>query len=74
MTAVDPEMRKEWEESQKSNPMNSIMGGGQSGGPGNFDMAAFLAGSSSKDNSNNNNNNGGAAPSGGSKKDKAGRK
>lgn len=67
-------MRKEWEESQKSNPMNSIMGGGQPGGAGNFDMAAFLAGSS-KDNTNtNNNNNGGGAGSGGSKKEKGGRK
>lgn len=65
-------MRKEWEESQKSNPMNSIMGGGQSGGAGNFDMAAFLAGSSPKD-ANTNNNGGGTAP-GGSKKEKGGRK
>lgn len=36
-------MRAEWEEQQKNNPMNSIMGGGKSGG--NFDMAAFLSGS-----------------------------
>lgn len=62
-------MRKEWEESQKSNPMNSIMGGGQSPAS-NFDMAAFLAGSSSADN----NNNDGGAVSGGSKREKGGRK
>ena len=44
-------MRAEWEERQKSNPMNSLMGAasGQPGGPGGFDMAAFLAGSSKKD-------------------------
>jgi ER membrane protein complex subunit 7 len=45
-------MRAEFEERQKNNPMNSILGGGaQSGqGPiGNFDMAAFLAGSSKKE-------------------------
>lgn len=65
---VDPEMKKEWEESQKSNPMNSIMGGGQ-GGAGNFDMAAFLAGSSQKENTN-----GGGPSSGVSKKEKGGRK
>lgn len=47
---VDPEMRAEWEERQKENPMNSIMGAasGQNANPmGNFDMAAFLAGSGS---------------------------
>lgn len=44
-------MKAEWDERQKSNPMNSIMGSaGQPGaGVGNFDMAAFLAGSSKKD-------------------------
>lgn len=49
---VDPEMRAEWEERQKSNPMNSIMGAasgqGGAGGAGSFDMAAFLAGSAGK--------------------------
>lgn len=48
---MDPETRAEWEERQKENPMNSIMGGasGKSANPmGNFDMAAFLAGSGSK--------------------------
>jgi len=42
-------MRAEWEERQKSNPMNGIMGAatGQPGAAGGFDMAAFLAGSSS---------------------------
>jgi hypothetical protein len=46
-------MKKEWEESQKNNPMNSLMGGqqGAQSPMGNFDMAAFLAGSS-KDNGN----------------------
>lgn len=45
---VDPETRAEWEERQKENPMNAIMGAasGQNSNPmGNFDMAAFLAGS-----------------------------
>lgn len=45
-------MRAEWEERQKENPMNAIMGAasGQQGGSamGNFDMAAFLAGSGGK--------------------------
>ncbi|KAI1388828.1 uncharacterized protein F4822DRAFT_259283 [Hypoxylon trugodes] len=43
---MDPEMRAEWEEQQKNNPMNSIMGGQQSSANpmGNFDMAAYLAG------------------------------
>ncbi|KAL2127431.1 hypothetical protein VTI74DRAFT_10749 [Chaetomium olivicolor] len=48
---MDPEMRAEWEERQKENPMNALMGAasGQNANPmGNFDMAAFLAGSSSK--------------------------
>lgn len=43
-------MRAEWEERQKENPMNAIMGAasGQNANPmGNFDVAAFLAGSSS---------------------------
>jgi hypothetical protein len=43
---VDPEMRAEFEERQKSSPMNSILGGQQSGNPLDFDMAGFLAGSS----------------------------
>jgi O-acetylhomoserine/O-acetylserine sulfhydrylase len=50
---VDPEMKAEWEERQKTNPMNGIMGAatGQPGGNPmqNFDMAGFLAGSSKKD-------------------------
>ncbi|KAK3371771.1 hypothetical protein B0T24DRAFT_630380 [Lasiosphaeria ovina] len=50
---MDPEMRAEWEERQKTNPMNGIMGAatgqpGASSGVGNFDMAAFLAGTSAK--------------------------
>jgi O-acetylhomoserine/O-acetylserine sulfhydrylase len=50
---MDPEMKAEWEESQKANPMNSLMGAatGQAGANpvGNFDMAAFLAGSTKKE-------------------------
>jgi ER membrane protein complex subunit 7 len=49
---VDPEMRAEFEERQKTNPMNSLLGGGQPGAQGamgNFDMAAYLAGSNKKD-------------------------
>lgn len=46
---VDPEMKAEYEERQKKNPMNSLLGGasgGQAPTPmGNFDMAAYLAGS-----------------------------
>jgi len=47
-------MKADWEERQKTNPMNGIMGAatGQGGGGnpmGNFDMASFLAGSSKKD-------------------------
>ncbi|KAK4130926.1 hypothetical protein BT67DRAFT_389898 [Trichocladium antarcticum] len=48
---MDPEMRAEWEERQKENPMNAVMGAstGQGVNPlGNFDMAGFLAGSSAK--------------------------
>lgn len=44
-------MRAEWEEKQKENPMNSLMGAasGQNANPlSNFDMAAFLAGSGPK--------------------------
>ncbi|KAK0639330.1 hypothetical protein B0T16DRAFT_242277 [Cercophora newfieldiana] len=50
---MDPEMRAEWEERQKTNPMNNIMGAatGQSGAAGGFDMAAFLAGSAKKEDS-----------------------
>jgi hypothetical protein len=55
---MDPEMKAEWEEQQKKNPMNGIMGaatGGAGASPmGNFDMAGFLAGSGKKE---------GAAPS-----------
>ncbi|KAK2003100.1 O-acetylhomoserine ami [Colletotrichum falcatum] len=51
---MDPEMRAEFEERQKSNPMNSILGGGGDTGAnpmGNFDMAAFLAGTGKKEES-----------------------
>ncbi|OHE96119.1 hypothetical protein CORC01_08496 [Colletotrichum orchidophilum] len=51
MDNMDPEMRAEFEERQKSNPMNSLLGGGGGGGDANpmanFDMAGFLAGTSS---------------------------
>ena len=45
-------MRAEFEERQKTNPMNSLLTGAQPGGQGpmgNFDVAAFLAGSNKKD-------------------------
>ncbi|KAI0853695.1 hypothetical protein F5Y00DRAFT_223348 [Daldinia vernicosa] len=48
---MDPEMRAEWEEQQKNNPMSSLMGGGPQPGAnpmGNFDMAAYLAGQGAK--------------------------
>ncbi|KAI0013313.1 hypothetical protein F4779DRAFT_446244 [Xylariaceae sp. FL0662B] len=48
---MDPEMRAEWEEQQKKNPMGSLMGGGPQPGSspmGNFDMAAYLAGQNNK--------------------------
>ncbi|KAI1343983.1 Cys/Met metabolism PLP-dependent enzyme-domain-containing protein [Xylariaceae sp. FL0016] len=43
---MDPEMRAEFEEQQKKNPMANLMGGPQQGGNpmGNFDMAGFLSG------------------------------
>ncbi|KAM3456158.1 hypothetical protein NHJ6243_008306 [Beauveria neobassiana] len=49
---MDEETRAEWEASQKENPMNSLLGGGgqQPGSAlGNFDMAAYLAGSKKKE-------------------------
>ncbi|KAJ6780671.1 hypothetical protein PWT90_01331 [Aphanocladium album] len=50
---MDPETRAEWEATQKENPMNSILssaGGQQQANPlGNFDMAAYLAGSNKKE-------------------------
>lgn len=51
-TTVDPEMRAEWDERQKTNPMNNLLGGGAQPGPnpmGNFDVAGFLAGSAKKE-------------------------
>lgn len=49
---MDPEMKAEWDERQKTNPMNGIMGAatGQAGANpmAGFDMASFLAGSSKK--------------------------
>ncbi|KAG7104130.1 ER membrane protein complex subunit 7 like [Verticillium longisporum] len=51
---MDPEMRREFEEAQRSNPMSSLLGGaanqagGGGGNPmGNFDVAGFLAGGGS---------------------------
>ncbi len=50
---VDPEMRAEFEERQKTNPMNSILSGAAPGtGPGGFDLAAMLAGSGKKESGN----------------------
>lgn len=56
---MDPELRAEFEEHQKNNPMTSALSGAQQGQSplGNFDMAAYLAGSGKKDN-------GGPAPKG----------
>lgn len=69
-------MKKEFEESQKSNPMTSLMGGGGGSAPNpmaNFDMASYLSGAPSKDTSiATNENSGEAAP--GSGKKKGGRK
>ncbi|KAM5342930.1 hypothetical protein ACJ41O_013896 [Fusarium nematophilum] len=55
MENMDPEMRAEFEAHQKSSPMNAVMGGQASGeNPlGNFDMAAYLAGSNKKEGGNN---------------------
>ncbi|OLN86296.1 ER membrane protein complex subunit 7 [Colletotrichum chlorophyti] len=66
---MDPEMRAEFEERQKSNPMNSILGGGAQPGAnpmGNFDVAAFLAGSGKKDDSAPTATDSGSSPAGGS--------
>ncbi|KPM34481.1 hypothetical protein AK830_g12095 [Neonectria ditissima] len=52
MDNMDPELRAEFEAHQKQGPMSAVMGGGQSGADnplGNFDMAAYLAGSNKKD-------------------------
>ncbi|KAL2753776.1 hypothetical protein ACRALDRAFT_1071824 [Sodiomyces alcalophilus JCM 7366] len=45
---MDPELRAEFEERQRANPMNNILGGGGGAGAnpmGGFDVASFLAGS-----------------------------
>ncbi|KAL2265639.1 hypothetical protein VTJ83DRAFT_6739 [Remersonia thermophila] len=58
---MDPELRAEWEERQKENPMNAIMGAasGQGANPmGSFDMAAFLAGSKPRTEESSGNGNG----------------
>jgi hypothetical protein len=45
MDNMDPEMRAEFEASQKSNPMAALLGGGGGGGQGGgFDMAEYLSG------------------------------
>ncbi|RFU76927.1 nonselective cation channel [Trichoderma arundinaceum] len=51
MDNMDPELRAEFEERQKESPMNAIMANAQGGqNPlGNFDMAAYLAGSGKKE-------------------------
>ena len=43
--AVDPEMRAEFEERQKSSSANALMPGAQQNPLSNFDAAAWLAGS-----------------------------
>jgi hypothetical protein len=46
---VDPETRAEFEERQKSSSANALLPGAQQGNPlGNFDAAAWLAGSGKK--------------------------
>ncbi|KAI1353306.1 hypothetical protein F5Y01DRAFT_277563 [Xylaria sp. FL0043] len=49
MENMDPEMRAEFEEQSKKNPMNSLISGPQPGSNpmGNFDVAGFLAGQGS---------------------------
>ncbi|KZZ96857.1 hypothetical protein AAL_04086 [Moelleriella libera RCEF 2490] len=56
MENMDPEMKAEFEAQQRKSPLNAVMGGGGGGSGGaqanplgNFDMAAFLAGSKQKD-------------------------
>ncbi|KAH0496302.1 hypothetical protein TgHK011_003673 [Trichoderma gracile] len=51
MENMDPELRAEFEERQKESPMNALMANAQGGqNPlGNFDMAAYLAGSGKKE-------------------------
>ncbi|KAK2594877.1 hypothetical protein QQS21_007429 [Conoideocrella luteorostrata] len=49
---MDPEMKAEFEASQRASPLNAVMGGGggqQQNPLGDFDMAAFLAGSNKKE-------------------------
>ncbi|KAH9908056.1 hypothetical protein F4778DRAFT_777422 [Xylariomycetidae sp. FL2044] len=67
---MDPEMKAEFEEQQKKNPMNSLMGGSQAGASpmGNFDMAAFLAGQKKDDSESSGSNGGGGSSAGGSAK------
>ncbi|KAI1432459.1 hypothetical protein GGR50DRAFT_674339 [Xylaria sp. CBS 124048] len=76
MENMDPEMRAEFEEQSKKNPMNSLMTGSQgSGSPmGNFDMAGFLAGQGNNNNNNNNNNKGESDSGSGSGSGNGGRK
>ena len=65
---MDPELKAELEASQKNNPMASLMGGGggaQAPNPlGNFDMAAYLAGSK-KDGGSKDGGSGGGSSKGG---------
>lgn len=66
-------MKKEFEESQKSNPMASLMGGGGGGSAANpmsnFDMASYLSGAPAKDTAVSTSNDAAAEPaSGGGKK------
>lgn len=44
MDNMDPEMRAEFEEAQKSSPMAGLLAGGGKGGAQGFDAAGWLAG------------------------------
>ncbi|KAK1501745.1 hypothetical protein CABS01_09476 [Colletotrichum abscissum] len=74
MDNMDPEMRAEFEERQKSNPMNSLLGGGGGGGDANpmanFDMAGFLAGTGSSSKKEESSGSGASSVGAGGKKEK----
>ncbi|KAK1514221.1 uncharacterized protein CCOS01_14161 [Colletotrichum costaricense] len=74
MDNMDPEMRAEFEERQKSNPMNSLLGGGGGGGDANpmanFDMAGFLAGTGGSSKKEESSGSGASSGGAGGKKEK----
>ncbi|KAF4776463.1 hypothetical protein HER10_EVM0006400 [Colletotrichum scovillei] len=74
MDNMDPEMRAEFEERQKSNPMNSLLGGGGGGGDANpmanFDMAGFLAGTGTSSKKEESSGSGASSGGAGGKKEK----